>query len=242
MRRIAGWAGMAAAAAMAFPAAADETADRVRAAADRHAASMVVVRGVVSFEAMGQSRQQKVELPGVVVDGSGLVATAVLKSPMGGAKLTLESPKAVLADGRELDLKEEGNDDEYSLTYFRIDDEADQLKGALPKELKPLDLAAKGKLSLGDPLVVLRRHSAQHPDPIGVEDRVLVVFAKPKTLPLVAGGHPAACIVADGKGDAVGITAVFQETTAEGPRQMLIVLPLDQVAIAVKNLGAPEKK
>ena len=221
---------------------ADATAERVRSTVDKAGSAMVMIKGVLNLEMQGQKQEVKIEIPATVVDGAGLVVAMSIKNRMSVAKMTIEGAKIVLPDGKECDAKEEGNDDDHSLAFFRIESPKDA-KESPAKGLKPLDLAPKGKLAMGDDLLVIRRHSAMHLEPVVVEDRVSSVLAKPKTLFLLSGGHPAGCLVANGEGTPVGITAIFQETTPDGQnRQMLIVLPLDQIAEEIKNLAAAGEK
>lgn len=224
------------------PLAADELAEKVRAAVARSEGSVFMVKCLISFEMGGQSGEAKVEVPATVLDDSGLLVVPNPEQMLGGmaARATLQTKgfQLVLADGKELDAKSVGRDADTGLLFLRLNDPA----GAA---LKPLASKAD-PLKLGDTLFLLRRLSLTHPEMICQDARVTSVIQKPRLMYLVSDNMGPGTLVLGEDGSLIGLNLVVRETNAEGkPMQLQVVLPMAQVTEIAKGIregdeAAPE--
>lgn len=233
---------------------ADEMAAKIREVANRHQASLAILKGVVeiSFSMGGKSQDQEapVEFPAFAVDGGGLYVTLNPENPatyqggmaqMPGVRIDVKGKeyKIQFPDGKESAARIEGVDPEYGLAFVRLEEAASD--GPAVKSAAKDSLMGKS-LSMGDPFVVLRLLSSNRPEVVAEMGRVDAALEKPSRMFRFAdGGLPTGSPVFDLEGNLVGLTCVYRETlpssNAAAHRVILPAARLAEMAAKIKLAG-----
>lgn len=220
-------------AAASLPAGADETATRVRAAAAKGQEATFTLRALITIDVQGQTREGRVEVPAMVLDASGLL---VAPNPEAGVPANLnvstKGYRLITADGKESEAKVVGRDADFGLVFLRLTENKEALKAAAPPP------AADKAAELGDEVLVVRKLSASHPDPVCELARVTSVVQKPRLMYLLSEAAGPGCAALSGEGNLLGLTVVVQERDPDSGRatNMLVVLPIAQVVEAAKGI------
>ena len=215
---------------------ADETADRLRAAATGAQGSVFTLKVVLEIQIHGQTQEIKPQVPVLLLDGTGLLVSpnpeAMINAPAGlNLNIEAKSYQLVLPDGKELEARSVGRDAELGLLFLRLTAKDAPALGAPPAtRAKPVEL--------GDELYVVRRLSSTHPEPFCNASRVVSVVQKPRLMYLVSETSGAGGLVLSTEGEVVGLTSVVKEQDPDSGRssQMLVVLPFSQVLETAKGI------
>ncbi len=217
---------------------ADETASRIRTAVAHCEKSIFTLRAVISVEMQGRTVEGKVEVPVTTLDASGLLVAPDPEAMVGGmgqSNVTTKGFQLVTADGKEFEAKVKGRDKDFSLIFLQLTSK--EALGAPP--------AARAKpCELGDEILVVRKHSASHPDALCEMARVSCVVQKPRLMYLLSENGGPGCLALSAEGELIGLTVVVREQDPDTGRAtpMLVVLPIAQVVEAAKGIHEEEPK
>jgi hypothetical protein len=172
----------------AAPVYADPPAETIRAVSGKYKAAVVTLTIVVKMSGGGSGGESEMEIPGFVIDPTGLVVTTntaidpmamfagMDMEGMGGFTSKVISAKILTTNGDEIPAKIVLRDSDRNVVFFRP-------ISPVSEPLTFVDLKAGGTARIGDPLYILSRlGTVGNRAPQVQSMRVVSVMERPRTL------------------------------------------------------------
>jgi hypothetical protein len=213
--------------------------------------AIITVKAVLQIKAGGggNDRASEVEVPGLVIDSSGLILCSNMMlggfaQRMGGGNVSIVPTDIKVLFGNEpegLDAKLLARDSELDLAWL-------QIKSLGGRKLEALDLAQSAIPAAGDDLLTLQRMPKQFARVLVItEGRAAGLAQKPRSMVLATGERAPGAPVFSSAGQFIGVSALpgVDDEDRRGAQNVMsrrfstIVLPASEVMKATARAKEP---